>query len=274
MRIFTPILETITVAPPDKKDLLDAMESYALTFPHGEGRTRVSDRVTYLSLIDIARRFGTVVDPLKGIEVAASQRQIADKASIGRLAVSRAKQRLDDEGLLYYVAAAKDDWRLDDEDTRIWSRYGLKRLPEHLIVMTLPPPSDVNTRLIRNPSSVTDALGKGKAWVLDLILAKPGISLEELAEILRIRKNNLKNRYMNLLLEDMYISEEDGGYYPAWNLGELLQIHHKVSGSEIAAENQHTRHEEERIKLAQGKRKYRTRKQESNPKMFGKKAYT
>ena len=263
MSVFTSKFEAGCFGSDNKTILLDDMEAYALTFPHGEGRTRVSDRATYLGLIDIARRFGRVVDPGKGVEVAASQRQIANIASIGLPTASKAIHRLEDEGLLYYVEPAKDDWRLEDDEARIWTRYGMSRIPRKLNSMSLPQHSDIKTRLIRNPSVSANGLGKTRAWILDLVVADEGITLEKLATTLRKRERDVRRDYTRGLEEDGYIYEERGGFYPALNLGELLRIHHKKSGSDIAASKQRTRHNEERIRLEQGKRKYRNRKRQT-----------
>ncbi len=263
MSVFTSKFEAGCVGSGNKTILLDNMEAYALTFPHGEGRTRVSDRTTYLGLIDIARHFGVIVDPGRGVEVAASQRQIADTTSIGLPTVSGAVRRLEDEGLLYYVEPAKDNWRLEDAEARIWTRYGLSRVPLKYIVLSLPQHSDVKTRLIRNPSVTANGLGKTRAWILDLVVADVGITLEKLATILRKRERDMRRDYMRGLVEDGYIYEERGGFYAVTNLGELLRIHHEESGSEVAAVKQRTRHDKERIRLEQGKRKYRSRKRQT-----------
>ena len=263
MSVFTSKFEAGCVGSDTKKILLDDMEAYALTFPHGESRTRVSDRTTYLGLIDIARKFGGVADPGRGVEVAASQRQIADTASIGLPTVSGAVRRLEYEGLLYNVEPAKDDWRLEDDGARIWTRYGLSRIPSQLIVLSLPQHSDVNTRLIRNPSVSANGLGKTRAWILDLVVADEGITLEKLATILRKLERDVRRYYTHGLVEDEYIYEEGGGFYPAPNLGELLRIHYEESGSEIAASKQRARHDEERFRLEQGKRQYRRRKRQT-----------
>ncbi len=110
------------------------------------------------------------------------------------------------------------------------------------------PDYDRNGRRIpKGKQDPVKKLGKVRAWILDLVYAAEGaVSLSFLSERTGVRKNNLKDRYMNQLIVAGLVKRTKEGYMETPNVEEVLKEELEVSGCNDAAKLQQERHDRER----------------------------
>jgi hypothetical protein len=202
------------------------------------GRSGPTDRDMYKALIDTCLLYGRVVKD--GIEVCASVRDLALASGVGRRAtVSDALKRLEHRGLIRKV---------DDGGPGRASKYIVltqNRTINNRVNKYGTPLSQ--TQRIRNPGQTYGTIGKRCAQIIDYIRALGEVVTdEELAKHFDIRKNNLKARYMNLLVGLELLEEVDSGYVTPTDIEERLQRELEESGQLDAEKLQREKYERER----------------------------
>jgi len=108
-------------------------------------------------------------------------------------------------------------------------------------------PVSLSSQKIRNPSLNCGTIGKRNGHIIDYVRALGRtVSLEELAKHFGVRKNNLKTRYVNLIVGLELLEEVDGGYVTPIDIEERLQRELKESGQLEAEKLQEEQYERER----------------------------
>ena len=223
-----------------KDDIRQILEGCSQVAVAGDwsGRSGPTDRDVYRALISTVFEYGRKVD--EGVEVCASERDIALKAGVGKKAAWYGLQRLaNDRSLIRKVNS------------------GGKRKSAKYILLTQT--GVINNRvnnydslssqtaLIRNPGSTYGTIGKRNAQIIDYVHSVGRVVTdEELAEHFGMRKNNLKKRNIKLLLGLELLEEKDGGYVTPTNIRERLERELKDSGCEEAHQLQREQYERER----------------------------
>jgi putative DNA primase/helicase len=202
------------------------------------GRSGPTDRDVYKALIYTVLDYGRKVDA--GVKVSASLRDLALGSGIGRRAtISGALRRLEARGLIRRVynggTRKASEYVLLTQNRTINNR--VNRYGTHLS----------QTVLIRNPGRTYGTIGKKSAQIIDYVHALGRIVTEnELAKHFGIRKNNLKARNLNTLLELGLLEEKEAGYVIPTDIDERLERELKDSGCEKAHDLQRQQYERER----------------------------
>jgi len=250
-----------------KDDVYGILEGSFEHVVHGSwgGRSGPIDRDVYKALINTGVVYGRKVKD--GVEVCASIRDLALSSGVGRRAtVSNALKRLEHRGLIRKV---------DDGGPSRASRYILltqNRTINNRVNKYGTPMSQ--TQRIRNPGRTYGTIGKRNAQIIDYIyFLGRVVTLEELEKHLRVRKNNLKARYMNLLVELELLEEKDDGYVTRTDIEERLQRELEGSGQLEAEKFQREKYKRERrawrrVQQDFGEEDVKLVKEDSNPTVF------
>jgi hypothetical protein len=200
------------------------------------GRSGPTDRDVYKALIDTCGLYGRVTKD--GVEVSASLRDLALRSGIGRLnTVMDALTRLQEHGLIRKVENGTKK-KAATYLVLTQNRYINNRVNNYV---------SLSSQKIRNPSLNYGTIGKRNGHIIDYVRALGRtVSLEELAKHFGVRKNNLKTRYVNLIVELELLEEVDGGYVTPIDIEERLQRELKESGQLEAEKLQEEKYERER----------------------------
>jgi putative DNA primase/helicase len=201
------------------------------------GRSGPTDRDVYKALISTGLKYGKVV--ANGVEVRASERDVASNVAVGKKAAWNALQRLENRGLIRKV---------DCGGRGKAAKYILLTRTEvinnRVNTMT---PFRVNTQKVRNPGRTYGTIGKRNGQIIDFVYSLGRVvSLKELAVHFDVRRNSLKSRNINVLLELGLLEENDNGYVTPADIEDRLERELKESGCEEAEKLQAEAYERER----------------------------
>ncbi len=202
------------------------------------GRSGPTDRDVYRALINTGLEYGRKV--ADGIEVCASERDVALKAGVGKKAAWFSLQSLEQNRRLIRKvnsgkrgSAAKYILLTQTEviNNRVNSYDSLSS----------------QTILIRNPGRTYGTIGKKNAHILEYVHTLGRVVTdEELAKHLGMRKNNMKTRNIKLLLGLELLEEKEDGYVTPADIEKRLERELEESGCKEAHELQRQQYERER----------------------------
>jgi hypothetical protein len=203
------------------------------------GRSGPTDRDVYRALINTGGEYGKKVED--GIEVCASERDVALRAGVGKKASWNSMQRLEQRrGLIR---------RVDSGGRGKAARYILLTQTEVINNRVNNYDSlSSQTILIRNPGRNYGTIGKKNAQILEYVHALGRVVTdEELAEHLGMRKNNMKTRNISLLLGLELLEPKEGGYTTPKDIESRLERELEGSGCKQAHDLQRQQYERERM---------------------------
>jgi hypothetical protein len=203
------------------------------------GRSGPTERSVYMALINTGGEYGRKVED--GIEVCASERDVALRAGVGKKASWNSMQRLEQRrGLIR---------RVDSGGRGKAARYILLTQTEVINNRVNRYDSlSSQTILIRNPGRNYGTIGKKNAQILEYVHALGRVVTdEELAEHLGMRKNNMKTRNISLLLGLELLEPKEGGYTTPKDIESRLERELEGSGCKQAHDLQRQQYERERM---------------------------
>lgn len=207
------------------------------------GPSGTSDKDVYYALLSLASEYG--MNHEEGVTVKGSNRDLALRAGISRPATVRdALKRLQSHSFVRV---------LNKGTKKFASTYLLTLDPQEGCAKASHIICDYNYGTVlrgkvRNPSRLVSSIGKRAEQILDFAHEMERIvTLEEIAELLGMRKRDVRNRYIKTLLaEPSLLIETEEGYYTPDDLVERLEQHMEQSGQNTAYKLQYERYEMER----------------------------
>ncbi len=203
------------------------------------GRSGPTDRDVYKAMIRHAWKYGKL--HADGVEMAISERDAAPDAGTSQAkTVRRAFERLENKhGVVR---------RLDNGGPRKASRFLLKRHEPTPYIQRVYKYGVTLCRKLRHPSEHVATIGKRNGQILDFVYSlQRVVTLDELAEHLQVKRSrSIKNRNINLLLEEELLEERDGGYVTAEDIEMRLARFLNESGHDEAEKLQRERIQRER----------------------------
>jgi len=198
-------------------------------------------------LINTGVRYGKFTD--NGVVVSASVRDLALGSGIGQLkTVRKALRRLEGErGLIE---------KIEDGGARKAATYLIKLTQKYPIIQRVNNYGVVSsqTQRIRNPAPNVGTIGPRSGQILDIVYSsETAMMLEDIARRLNIRKDNLKSRHLNTLVDLGLLVEEGGRYATPDDIEARLERELKDSGIEEAERLQRERYERGRERFRLGK---------------------
>lgn len=207
-----------------------------------KGRSGPTDRDVYYALLSIAEKYGR--DHKDGVTVSASIRDLALEASIGQeKTVRNSLKRLHEHS---WVRTQKSGGArqatvfllaCDSQvDSKVPHTYCVDNYGVGL------------SQMIRNPSRTISTIGKRNYQILEFVHSKKKpVTLEEIADHLGTRKNNLKKRNIpTLLTEPAFLIETEEGYITPADVVERLEEHMEEGGQNEQYRIQYEKYEMQR----------------------------
>ena len=241
------------------------------------GRSGPTDRDVYKALIYTVGKYGHI-EADDTVTVRASTRDLALAAGIRKLkSIRESLKRLENLGLIRKLEngrgkkASKYTLVLTQTVPITNNRVNTYGYPSSQTVDTAQKGNITTTRVntyvpvsraltkIRNSSPNYGTIGKKNARIIEHVATSGRVvMLDEIAKLLKARKNNLMARNIPLLLELDFLEVKDGGYVTPHDLEERLEEEFRVSGQKEAADMQKASYERQRKAQRDRQRAYKT----------------